>query len=220
MATRPPATKVPGPRTKPESVPPGGPWLVVGLGNPGERYAANRHNAGFRVADELAARMGGRFSAHRARAQGGEGRFPPAGGIPGSRLIVAKPGVFMNESGGPVAGLLRFYRVPLDRLLVVHDELDLPLGALRLKFGGGEGGHNGLRSISRSTGSSDYGRVRLGIGRPPGLMDPADFVLRDFAASDRDEAALMIGSAVDAIEQIATSGFAQIQAVINTKSKL
>lgn len=193
------------------------PWLVVGLGNPGERYASNRHNAGFQVADKLAARIGGRFSAHRARAQVCEGRLPPASGAPGPRLIVAKPSVFMNESGGPVTGLLRFFRLPLDRLLVVHDELDLPLGALRLKLGGGEGGHNGLRSISRSTGSSSYARVRLGIGRPPGRMDPADYVLRDFAASERDEVALLTESAADAIEQIIASSFGQIQTIINTK---
>jgi PTH1 family peptidyl-tRNA hydrolase len=123
----------------------------------------------------------------------------------------------MNESGGPVAGLLSFYRVPIERLLVVHDELDLPLGVIRLKSGGGEGGHNGLRSISRATGSVGYSRVRLGIGRPPGRMDPADYVLRDFAAAQRDEVALMIGEAADIISDVVTSGFVRIQNEINTK---
>jgi peptidyl-tRNA hydrolase, PTH1 family len=195
-----------------------GPWLIVGLGNPGQRYAKNRHNAGYQVADALVSAAGGTFSAHRSRAQVYEGRLPPSGGVPGARLIVAKPSVFMNESGGPVSGLLTFFKIPLDHLLVIHDELDLPLGVLRLKFGGGEGGHNGLRSISRSTGSAGYARARLGVGRPPGRMDPADFVLRDFAASERTEVALMIGDATDAIEDVITTGFARIQAAINTKS--
>jgi peptidyl-tRNA hydrolase, PTH1 family len=194
------------------------PWLVVGLGNPGERYARNRHNVGYLVADALAGEIGGRFSAHKARAQVLEGRLPPAGGRPGPRIVVAKPSVFMNESGGPVAGLMRFYRTPVDRLIVVHDELDLPFGALRLKQGGGEGGHNGLRSISRSTDSKDYLRVRLGIGRPPGRMDPADYVLKDFPAADREDVVLMVGDAVDAVSAILLSGFAQTQTKINTLS--
>ncbi len=184
------------------------PWLVTGLGNPGERYAGNRHNLGFRVMDQLAVDIGGRFSAHRVRAQVCEGRLPSSGGVPGPRIVLAKPSVFMNESGGPVSGLLKFFRIPLDRLLVVHDELDLPLGTLRLKLGGGEGGHNGLRSVSRATGSTSYGRVRLGVGRPPGRMDPADFVLRDFAAAERATVALMIVDAAATIEQVVTSRFA------------
>ncbi len=196
---------------------PAQPWLIVGLGNPGERYAKNRHNAGFMVADELAARIGGRFSAHRTRAQVLEGRLPPSGGQTGPRLVLAKPSVFMNESGGPVAGLLAFYRIPLERLLVVHDELDLPLGLVRLKLGGGEGGHNGLRSITRSTGSTSYARVRLGIGRPPGRMEPADFVLRDFSVAERSDVALMVGEAADAVEGVLVSGFARIQGEANAK---
>jgi peptidyl-tRNA hydrolase, PTH1 family len=194
------------------------PWLVAGLGNPGERYAGNRHNVGYRTVDELATQLGGKFTSHRSRAHVLEGRLPPAGGLPGPRLILAKPSVFMNESGGPVAGLLGFYRVPLERLIVVHDELDLPFGVVRLKQGGGEGGHNGLRSISRSTGSTSYCRVRLGIGRPPGRMDPADFVLRDFASADREEVALMVSDAADAILGVATSSFSQIQNQMNTRS--
>jgi PTH1 family peptidyl-tRNA hydrolase len=122
----------------------------------------------------------------------------------------------MNESGGPVSGLVRFFHVPLDRLLVVHDELDLPFGAVRLKRSGGEGGHNGLKSISRSLGSRDYCRLRLGIGRPPGRMDPADFVLRDVAASDRAEQALMIETAADAVAEVVRTGFERAQGVVNT----
>ena len=192
------------------------PWVVVGLGNPGDRYQRNRHNVGYLVADQLAAEVGGKFSAHRSRAQVLEGRLPPAAGSPGPRLVVAKPSVFMNESGGPVAGLLSFFRVPVERLIVVHDELDLPFGVLRLKQGGGEGGHNGLRSISRSTDSKNYLRVRLGIGRPPGRMDPADYVLRDVPAAEREELQLMIGDAADAIQSILVSGFAPTQTRINS----
>jgi peptidyl-tRNA hydrolase, PTH1 family len=191
------------------------PWLVVGLGNPGERYARNRHNVGYLVADALANEIGGRFSTHRARAQVLEGRLPP---LPGPRVVLAKPSVFMNESGGPVAGLMKFYRTPVERLIVVHDELDLPFGQLRLKQGGGEGGHNGLRSISRSTDSKNYVRVRLGIGRPPGRMDPADYVLKDFPAADREEVALLIGDAADAVSSVIVSGFAPTQTRINTLS--
>ncbi|GAB3285348.1 aminoacyl-tRNA hydrolase [Kineosporia babensis] len=194
------------------------PWLVVGLGNPGERYARNRHNIGARVADEVVARMGGRFTTHRARAQVYDGRWAPMGARPGARMIVAKPSTYMNESGGPVAGLLKFFGLTPDRLIVAHDELDIPFGGLRLKWGGGEGGHNGLRSISKSTGSKDYGRVRLGVGRPPGRMEAADFVLKDFPGAQSEEVALLIGEGADALEELARSNFARIQGVYNTKS--
>jgi len=144
-----------------------------------------------------------------------EGRLPPVGDRPGPRIVLAKPSVFMNESGGPVAGLINFYRIPIDHLIVVHDELDLPFGVLRLKHGGGEGGHNGLRSISRSTDSKNYFRVRLGIGRPPGRMDPADYVLKDVPAADREELLLLVGDAADAVRSIIVSGFALAQGKIN-----
>jgi len=191
------------------------PWLVVGLGNPGDRYARNRHNVGYQVVDTLAAEIGGSFSTHRSRALVLEGRLPPVGDRPGPRLVLAKPSVFMNESGGPVAGLINFYRIPIDHLIVVHDELDLPFGVLRLKQGGGEGGHNGLRSISRSTDSKNYFRVRLGIGRPPGRMDPADYVLKDVPTADREELLLLVGDAADAVRSIIVSGFALAQGKIN-----
>jgi PTH1 family peptidyl-tRNA hydrolase len=197
------------------------PWLVVGLGNPGDKYARNRHNVGHRVADEVVARMGGRFGAHRpsgARAQVYDGRWSPVGGAPGARMIVAKPGTYMNESGGPVAGLLKFFRLPPSRLLVVHDELDIPFGEVRLKWGGGEGGHNGLRSISKSTGSKEYGRIRLGIDRPPGRMEAADYVLRDVPAPQRVDLELMLGEAADAVEALSRTNFARIQGLYNTKS--
>ena len=157
------------------------PWLVVGLGNPGPQYAANRHNAGFMVVDVLAARMGGRFKAHKHRADVVEGRLGE------TRAILIKPKTYMNESGGPVAALRSFFSVPIAHVIVVHDELDLEAGVVRVKLGGGDNGHNGLRSVTKSLGSKDYLRVRLGVGRPPGQMDPADYVLRDVPSAKREE---------------------------------
>lgn len=195
-----------------------GPWLVVGLGNPGPRYAGNRHNVGAMVVDAIAADLRERFSAHRSGAQLAQARLSPVGGRPGPAVVLAKPTSFMNESGGQVAGLVRFYKVPAQRLLVVHDELDLPAGEVRLKRDGGEGGHNGLRSISKSLGTRDYCRLRLGIGRPPGRMDPADFVLRDFPAAARTDLELMIGDAVDAVRDVLTAGWDRAQNTVNTRA--
>jgi PTH1 family peptidyl-tRNA hydrolase len=153
-------------------------WLIVGLGNPGPTYAGNRHNIGAMVVDELAARAGASLRAHKARAQVAEVRLGTLpGGAPGPRAILARPLSYMNESGGPVAGLVQFFKIPLERIIVVHDEIDIPFASVRLKRGGGEGGHNGLRSVSKSLGSKDYLRVRLGVGRPPGRMDAAAYVL-------------------------------------------
>ncbi|CAM5332054.1 Peptidyl-tRNA hydrolase [Streptomyces diastaticus subsp. diastaticus] len=140
------------------------PWLVVGLGNPGPEYTANRHNVGFMVADLLAARAGGKFKAHKARAQVLEARIG-APGPGGRRIVLAKPQSYMNLSGGPVTALRDFYKVPTERIVAVHDELDIDYGALRLKLGGGDNGHNGLKSMTKSLGP-DYHRVRFGIGRP------------------------------------------------------
>jgi peptidyl-tRNA hydrolase, PTH1 family len=196
-----------------------GPWLVAGLGNPGPGYSGNRHNVGAMVVDQLAAELGQRFGRHRARADVAEVRLPPAGGRPGARLVLAKPSSWMNESGGPVSGLVRFFRVPPHRLLVVHDELDLPFGELRLKRGGGEGGHNGLRSVSQSIGTKDYCRLRFGIGRPPGRMDAADFVLKDFSAGERKELGVLIAEAVDAVRGVADSGWERTQAAVNTLTR-
>ena len=180
-------------------------WLVVGLGNPGPSYAGNRHNAGFMVLDVLAARAGGRFKSHRARADVLEGR------LAGMRAVLAKPRSFMNESGGPVKGLCDFYKVPVERLIVVHDELDIPFGAVRLKQGGGDNGHNGLRSVTKSLGSKEYLRVRFGVGRPPGRMDPAAFVLKDFSAAERKDLALEVDRAADAVEALMADGLAATQ---------
>ncbi|GAB3680799.1 aminoacyl-tRNA hydrolase [Angustibacter aerolatus] len=189
-----------------------GTWLVVGLGNPGPAYAGNRHNVGAMVVDVLAARTGGSFKSHRSRAAVLEGRLGTGpGGVPGPRVVLAKPATYMNESGGPVAGLAQYYDVEPERVVVVHDELDIAAGELRVKLGGGEGGHNGLRSISRSLGTKDYLRVRVGIGRPPGRQDPADFVLKDFSSVERKELPILLEDAADAAEQLATEGLLATQ---------
>ena len=185
-------------------------WLVVGLGNPGARYARNRHNVGYMVLDVLAERTGSRFSQHKkARARVAEGRLGMMpGGAPGPRVILAEPSVLMNLSGGPVSGLVSYYGIdPTSRLLVIHDELDLPAHELRLKRGGGEGGHNGLRSISQALATRDYARLRVGIGRPPGRQDAADFVLSDFPARGRDALAVTLEQAADVVEDVVTRGF-------------
>ncbi len=181
------------------------PWLVVGLGNPGVEYAHHRHNVGFMVADLIAKRLGARFGRHRtAVAQVAEARM--AVGADAPRVVLAKPMTYMNLSGGPAAALRRFYKVPLEQIIAIHDELDIPYGQLRLKIGGGEGGHNGLRSLSGSLGSRDYLRVRFGIGRPPGRQDPADYVLSDFSAAERKELGFLVDRAADATEAIIERG--------------
>src|SRR5690606_3017157 len=176
-------------------------WLIVGLGNPGPGYAGNRHNAGFMVLDELAARAGGRFKAHKSRADVLETR--PA--------ILAKPLTYMNLSGGPVKALADFYKIGPDRLIVVHDELDIPYGALRAKLGGGDNGHNGLKSITKALATRDYLRVRFGIGRPPGRMDPADYVLRDFATAVRKDLPLLVDRAADMVDSLIDRGLEATQ---------
>lgn len=179
------------------------PWLVVGLGNPGKEYAGNRHNVGFMVADLLARRLGAKFGRHRrAVAEAAEGRL----GFGGPKLVLAKPMTYMNLSGGPVAALAQFYKVPPGQVIAVHDELDIPYGRLRVKCGGGEGGHNGLRSMSKSLGTKDYVRVRVGIGRPPGRQDPADYVLSDFSAAERKELEFLVDRSADVVEALVTRG--------------
>lgn len=188
-------------------------WLVVGLGNPETRYARNRHNVGHMVVRLLAGRTGSRFSQHKARAQVSEVRLGiMPGGAPGPRVVLAEPAAFMNQSGGPVKALIQFYGVdPTARLLVVHDDLDLPAHQLRLKRGGGEGGHNGLRSVSQALGTRDYARLRVGVGRPPGRQDPADYVLSDFPAREREEMAVTLEQAADAVEAVVVLGLETAQ---------
>lgn len=190
----------------------GSTWLVVGLGNPTPAYAGHRHNVGAMVVDELARRAGTALRSHKARASAAGvrlGMLP--GGVPGPAAVLAVPSSWMNESGGPVSALMRFYSVEPDRLVVVHDELDIPAGEVRLKLGGGEGGHNGLRSISRSIGTRDYLRVRVGIGRPPGRMDAADFVLRDFSPTERKDLPFLLDDAADAVELVVAGGLLAAQ---------
>lgn len=195
------------------------PWLVVGLGNPGQQYERNRHNVGHMVVELLAQRAGARLTRHKARAQVAEVRlgFLP-GGAPGPKAILAEPACFMNLSGGPTAALAQFYGVdPATRLLVIHDELDLPAHTLRLKRGGGEGGHNGLRSISQAVGTRDYARLRVGIGRPPGRQDPADFVLSDFPARERAELGVTLEQAADVVEAVVAGGFDATQQALHSR---
>jgi peptidyl-tRNA hydrolase, PTH1 family len=179
------------------------PWLVVGLGNPGKEYVRNRHNVGFMVADLLAERLAAKFGRHRrAVAEVAEGRL----GFDGPKLVLTKPLTYMNLSGGPVAALARFYKIPPQQIVAVHDDLDIGYGQLRAKIGGGEGGHNGLRSMSRSLGTKDYVRVRFGIGRPPGRQDPADYVLSNFSAAEGKELEFLVDRAADVVEAVATRG--------------
>ncbi len=197
------------------TTPANGPWLIVGLGNPGPEYAGNRHNVGFMVADLLAERVGGRFKrAGKAQAQVVEGRIGPPG--PASRRVVlAKPMSFMNLSGGPVNALKDFYKVPVANIVAIHDELDIDYGVLRLKLGGGDNGHNGLKSMTKAFGP-EYHRVRFGIGRPPGRMQVADFVLKDFSSSERKELDYFVDRAADAVEALVIEGLERAQSTYNT----
>jgi peptidyl-tRNA hydrolase, PTH1 family len=186
-------------------------WLVVGLGNPGEQYAATRHNAGAMAVDELAGRIGGRFRAGKGRWVAADGR------LAGERVALIKPTSYMNESGGPVAGAAKYFSVEPERIVVVHDELDIDFGSVKLKRGGGPGGHNGLRDIDKALGTRDYYRVRVGIGRPPGRQDPADFVLKPFSAAERKELPFLLSDAADAVEQLLGKGLDAAQQTFHSK---
>jgi len=180
-------------------------WIIAGLGNPGPEYAGTRHNAGAMVLALLAERIGARFKAHRTRNDIAEGR------LSGQPVTLARPRSYMNLSGGPVAGLTAFYKLSPERVVVIHDELDVPFGGVRLKLGGGDNGHNGLRSITASLGTRDYYRVRIGIGRPPGRMDPAAFVLKDFSSMERKELPFALDRAADAVAALITKGLVEAQ---------
>ena len=185
---------------------PEAPALIVGLGNPGPQYEKTRHNVGFMVADALAGRVGSTFSSHKkSNSDIVQARL-------GTRsVIIAKPRTFMNLSGQPVAALARFFSVDPANVVVVHDELDIDFGSLRLKLGGGEGGHNGLRSISQHLSTKDYLRVRVGVGRPPGRMDPASFVLKPFSAAERKDLGVVVEEAADAAELLLSAGLEAAQ---------
>ena len=183
-------------------------WLVVGLGNPGPGYASHRHNVGQMALAELAHRTTATFKSHKANATVAEARLSPSG----PKLILAKPNSFMNLSGGPVAALLRFYDLDAAQLIVLHDELDIPFDTLRLKSGGGHGGHNGIRDIAAAIGTPDFVRVRIGIGRPPGRQDAADFVLKPFTGAEREVLPSLLSDAADATELVITDGLLAAQA--------
>lgn len=188
------------------------PWLVVGLGNPGPGYAATRHNVGQMVLDELAERGRLTFKSHKTNATVAEGRIAPGG----PRFILAKPNTFMNVSGGPVAQLLRFYSLEPSQLIVVQDELDIPFDTLKLKFGGGHGGHNGVRDVISAIGTGDFARVRVGVGRPPGSSGAADHVLKGFSSTERKTLPNLVADAADAVEQIAGEGMTAAQLRFHT----
>ena len=182
------------------------PQLVVGLGNPGPNYAQTRHNLGFMVADRLAARLGSKFKVHKR-----SGAEIVTGRLGGRPVVLAKPRCYMNESGRQVGPLAKFYSVPPADIVIIHDELDIDFGQIRLKIGGGEGGHNGLRSVATALGTKDFHRVRIGIGRPPGRKDPAAFVLENFTATERAEVPTLCEQAADATELLIELGLEPAQ---------
>jgi len=183
-------------------------WLIVGLGNPGSEYEKTRHNIGQMAVDELARTVGGNFRKHgRARAQVLEGRL----GMGGPKVVLAKPLTYMNVSGGPVSALAQFYGIDPDHIIAVHDELDIPFNTIKLKIGGGEGGHNGLRDMTKALGTKDYYRVRAGIGRPPGRMQVSDFVLKPFTSSEVKELPFLVSAAADAVEMLIKQGLLDAQ---------
>ena len=191
-------------------------WLVVGLGNPGPSYAGHRHNIGYMVTDELARRMGSGFRAHKSgRAEVVEGRLT-APGVPGPRVVLARPRCYMNEVGGPVKALATFYKVPPARVVAIHDELDIPFDTMRVKLGGGDNGHNGLKSMRSSLGTGDFHRVRVGIGRPPGRQEVADFVLSDYSSAERKVLPFVIDTGADAVESLVTDGLEKTQQRFNS----
>ncbi|MBC9734591.1 aminoacyl-tRNA hydrolase [Nocardioides marmotae] len=191
-------------------------WLVVGLGNPGPSYAGHRHNIGYLVTDELARRMGSPFRAHKSgRADVVEGRF----GSPGSaqaRVVLARPRCYMNEVGGPVKALATFYKVPPERIVAIHDELDIPFDTMRAKLGGGDNGHNGLKSMRSSLGTGEFHRLRVGIGRPPGRQEVADFVLSNYSAAERKVLPFQVDTAADAVECLVLEGLERTQQKFNS----
>ncbi|GGH63040.1 aminoacyl-tRNA hydrolase [Rothia aerolata] len=182
-------------------------WLIVGLGNPGSQYEKTRHNIGQMVVDELAQTVGGNFKRHKARAMVLEGRL----GAGGPKVVLAKPLSYMNTSGGPVAGLAQFYGIAPEKIVAVHDELDIPFDSVRLKIGGGEGGHNGLRDMTKALGTKNYYRVRTGIGRPPGQMQVSDFVLKPFSSTETKTLPFLISNAADAVEMLIKDGLTAAQ---------
>lgn len=183
-------------------------WLIVGLGNPGAQYEHTRHNVGQMTLDVLAGRIGAKFTPHaKTGSRVAEGWLRPGA----AKLILAKSNGYMNTSGGPVAALCNYFGVPPERVIAVHDELDVPFDAIKLKQGGGHGGHNGLRDIAKALDTPDFLRVRVGVGRPPGRQDPADFVLAPFGTSERKDLPVLLEDAADACESLIEHGLTATQ---------
>lgn len=182
-------------------------WLIVGLGNPGPRYEATRHNVGQMVIDELAARRSETLRAHKAQARVAETWLRPGS----AKIVLAKPNSFMNVSGGPVSALAQFYGVPPERVIIVHDEIDIPFDTIKLKIGGGHGGHNGVRDVAKALGTAEFARVRVGVGRPPGRQDAADWVLDPFGSTERPQLPLLVSDAADAVETVVAEGLLAAQ---------
>jgi PTH1 family peptidyl-tRNA hydrolase len=191
-------------------------WLVIGLGNPGPAYAGHRHNVGYLVVEELATRMGSPLRAHKTgRADVLEGRVTPPG-EPGPRVVLVRPRSYMNEIGGVASALSKFYKVGPDRIVAVQDELDLPFGTMRVKLGGGDNGHNGLRSMRSSLGTGDFYRVRIGVGRPPGRQEVADFLLSNYSSTERKDVPFQVMDAADAVELLVSEGLDKTQQKFNS----
>ena len=189
-------------------------WLVVGLGNPGDQYAATRHNIGQMVIDELARRHNVKFTSHKSRTD--IAAFKLGVGIDAHSVIIGKSKSYMNETGGPVKALANFYSIEPTKIIALHDELDIPFAAIRTKLAGGDNGHNGLKSMTSSFGTPDYYRIRLGIGRPMGQQDPADFVLKAFSKVEQKDLAEFIDRGADVVESLMTKGLEATQSAYNS----
>jgi PTH1 family peptidyl-tRNA hydrolase len=189
-------------------------WLVVGLGNPGDEYAATRHNVGQMVIDELAKRHNIKFSSHKSRTD--VAAYKLGVGIDAHSIILAKSKSYMNESGGPIKALASFYSVEPANIIVLHDELDIGFAAIRSKIAGGDNGHNGLKSLTSSFGTAEYYRVRLGIGRPMGQQDPADFVLKQFSKEEKKDLGEFLDRGADVVEFLITEGLEKTQTKFNS----
>jgi len=189
-------------------------WLVVGLGNPGDQYVATRHNVGQMVIDELAKRHNIKFSSHKSRTD--VAAYKLGVGIDAHSIILAKSKSYMNESGGPIKALASFYSVEPANIIVLHDELDIGFAAIRSKIAGGDNGHNGLKSLTSSFGTAEYYRVRLGIGRPMGQQDPADFVLKQFSKEEKKDLGEFLDRGADVVEFLITEGLEKTQTKFNS----
>ncbi|CAB4340801.1 MAG: aminoacyl-tRNA hydrolase [Actinobacteria bacterium] len=189
-------------------------WLVVGLGNPGDKYAATRHNVGQMVIDELVRRHNVKLSSHKSRTH--IAAFKLGVGVDAHPVIVAKSQSFMNETGGPIKALANFYSVEPQKIIALHDELDIPFAAIRTKIAGGDNGHNGLKSMTSAFGTAEYYRVRLGIGRPMGEQDPGDFVLKAFSKVEQKDLSEFIVRGADVVESLINEGLERTQTRYNS----